>query len=432
LYKTRSVDGMSLKDNDLRILVLAGELPKFPGKGSAVRLLHLSRLLSRDFKLSMICLAKMPEVEPELPYYADVSYIPFDGARDSFIGATVANTPFADYVMKLRQSALPTPVATQFLTIPYLQKLENAIAVMERDAKDDFHGFLVETDVLAGAIRAVPTHGFAALDCHQVSSIILSEESRSVLPSEGKALLKEAKRYETYEAKNWRKFDSVCVTSEIDRDKILSRGAIDPRNITIIPNGVDVDYFKFSSEGRQKNNLIFVGDMKTRSNVEAVKSLINYVMPELVRSDPSYRLTVVGRNLPPEIETMPMRGLRITFVKELDDIRKYYNEAFAFVGPYKSGGGARLSMLEAMSAGLPVVTTSYGLHGLSVTEGEHLLVAKDAPSFVTAIGALAKYPDLYRKIQLEARKYVEENHVWDRVAAKMAELFIRMSAYYVK
>jgi len=81
-------------------------------------------------------------------------------------------------------------------------------------------------------------------------------------------------------------------------------------------------------------------------------------------------------------------------------------------------------MLEAMSCGLPVVTTRFGLHGLSVKDGRELVVADSPMVFAAAVKSLADDLGTYQALQDNARSYVEKIHPWAKVAAKVGRLFL--------
>ena len=52
----------------------------------------------------------------------------------------------------------------------------------------------------------------------------------------------------------------------------------------------------------------------------------------------------------------------------VDDVRPYYRRALAAIVPLRTGGGTRLKILEAMAAGVPVLSTTLGAEGLAAYE----------------------------------------------------------------
>ena len=411
--------------DELRILIIAGELPAFPGKGSAIRLMQLSRQLARDFSLSLICLAPPPAKLPDLSWFDQVEFLPFDQKIDSFTGATVANLPGHQAIFRVRNFLLNRPKTAHFLTPPYLGRLERAIYALERRNRAQFHGFLVETDRLAGTVRAIPTHGMAMLDCHVVSSINLQAEAEVAPTRKKAALMIEARKALANEQKMWPKFDMITLSSSEDRDTITRRGIVPAAQITHIPNGVSIGHFAFKPNAGKRKNLLFVGDFATPSNVEAVHCLLMDILPEVRRAYPSMKTVIACRNLDDSIRELAQPfGDAVEFAIDAKDMLPLYNDAFAFIGTYRSGGGARLTMLEAMACGLPVITSTFGLHGLTVTDGLEVLVADSPGAFSVAIGNLRDDAELYGRLQNNARAYVENTHQWKHIAARIADLFL--------
>jgi|GEM_PF-2990146 len=411
--------------DELRILIIAGELPAFPGKGSAIRLLHLSQQLAQDFSLSLICTAPPPDTLPDLSWFDQVEFLPFDQKLDSFTGATVANLPGHETIFKVRNFLLNRPLAAHFLTPPYLGRLERAIYSLERRNRAQFHGFLVETDRLAGIVRSIPTHGMAMLDCHVVSSINMQAEAEASPRRKKAALSIEARKALAYEQKMWPKFDMITLSSAEDKDIIARRGNMSEEQLTHIPNGVSVEHFAFHQGDRKRDTLLFVGDFATPSNVEAVQCLLNDVLPEIRRLYPSMKTVIACRNLDDSIRAMARPySTAVEFVVDAKDMLPLYQSAFAFIGPYRSGGGARLTMLEAMACGLPVITSTFGLHGLNVHDRQQVLVADSPGAFGVALGELLEKKELYSSLQTTARHYVERTHQWKRIASRIADLFL--------
>jgi glycosyltransferase involved in cell wall biosynthesis len=87
--------------------------------------------------------------------------------------------------------------------------------------------------------------------------------------------------------------------------------------------------------------------------------------------------------------------------------------------------GVPVSLIEAMAAGVPVVSTRSGSIPELVTEGSGLLVpAADPQALRGAIESL-RDPELRRRLSRAGRERVEREFDVDRVAAELADLFAR-------
>jgi len=92
------------------------------------------------------------------------------------------------------------------------------------------------------------------------------------------------------------------------------------------------------------------------------------------------------------------------------------------VVPLREGGGSRLKILEAMAAGVPVVSTSMGAEGIDAIPGTHLLVADTSADFTAAICRVLEDPDLAGALSANARKFVEEHYSWSSIGEEFTRI----------
>jgi glycosyltransferase involved in cell wall biosynthesis len=88
--------------------------------------------------------------------------------------------------------------------------------------------------------------------------------------------------------------------------------------------------------------------------------------------------------------------------------------AMAFVVPLRIGGGTRLKIFEAMSAGRAIVSTTIGAEGLPVEHERNILLADDATTFADAVIRVLKDADLRRRLGSSALSLAAE-HDWSSV-----------------
>src|SRR5207249_2750667 len=125
-------------------------------------------------------------------------------------------------------------------------------------------------------------------------------------------------------------------------------------------------------------------------NVDGIQWFVEEVLPLL----PETHLIVVGRNPPSQLMRTAERTKRLTLTGSVTDARPFVADAQVFVVPLRIGGGTRLKILEAFSMGVPVVSTPIGAEGLSVRDGEELLLGGDAKTFAGQVIRLLDNPEL--------------------------------------
>src|SRR6202042_3281631 len=128
------------------------------------------------------------------------------------------------------------------------------------------------------------------------------------------------------------------------------------------------------------------------------------VWPTLTAARPNINAVIIGRNPPASLsDKIKERGLNVTLTGFVDDIRPYVAQSHVYVIPLFVGSGTRIKAFEAMAMGRPVISTSLGIEGLDVTDGEHFLRADTSGAFSHGILSLLKDRALRTRIANAAR-----------------------------
>jgi polysaccharide biosynthesis protein PslH len=239
----------------------------------------------------------------------------------------------------------------------------------------------------------------------------------------------ELTRTRKYEASMVRLFDQTTVTSPIDRQALSDLASKDVEAaspITVLPNGVDLDYFKPSSRvTRETHSLVISGKMSYHANVAMVMHMVNEIMPLIWEHQPETRLTIVGKDPPREIKALDQRP-SISVTGTVPDIRSYLQQATLAVAPIIYGAGIQNKVLEAMACATPVVVSPQAAAALSAVPGEDFLVADGAADFAETILALMDDQERLQKIGASGRAYVEAFHDWNTIAERLEKLYVSL------
>ena len=104
------------------------------------------------------------------------------------------------------------------------------------------------------------------------------------------------------------------------------------------------------------------------------------------------------------------------FVADLDEC---YKKASVFVAPILVGGGIIVKVLDALAAGTPVVTTSFGNEGVGARPGSDLLVADDPADFASSVIRVLKEKGLAEALSSNGRAFVKRNYSQEAVMEKI-------------
>jgi ribosomal protein S18 acetylase RimI-like enzyme len=227
-------------------------------------------------------------------------------------------------------------------------------------------------------------------------------------------------RWHRFETKWIRRYRKVVVMSEQDR------ALLDRPNVTIIPNGVDLDRFTPEIE-RPGERLLFIGSFRHFPNIVAYRFFVDQVWP-FVRKNPAITLTVVA-GPDPLLYWRAHTGLlaipqddRIRLLEFVADVRPLYIEANLTIVPTLESAGTNLKVLEAMAMDRAVVSTSSGCAGLGLEHGVNVWIADHPGDFASAIEALLQDADLRRRIAASGRIHAERNFGWRPIGAHQRAL----------
>jgi len=227
-----------------------------------------------------------------------------------------------------------------------------------------------------------------------------------------------------YECRGLRSFDRVLVTSPVDQAALADtdQGEASRWKIDVLPNGVDLDYFQPGEGDRHPDTIVISGKMSYHANVTMVTYLVNEIMPLVWSRKPGVRLQIVGKDPPPSMQAMA-KNENIIVTGTVSDIRPYLQQATLAVVPITYGTGIQNKILEAMACATPVIVSAPAAASLLAIPNRDYVVVETARQFADAI--LDLLGDDHKRIELgmAGRLYVEKNHDWQVIAAKLAGIY---------
>lgn len=384
----------------MRILFLTGRLPSPPNRGDRLRAYHFLRVLSREHRITLL------------------SFI----ANDRETGNVGPLRPFCEDIQLVhrgRWQATTTTALNVWRRMPF-QSLYFRSSVMQGAvdnllARRQFDAVYVHLFRMAQYV-ATRRRPYRILD---LTDAISSEIERSLPYRDPKWRLiyrLELPRIRRYERDIVRRFDETWLISQAERAHIFPDG---PDNRTfVVPNGVDTVRFHPSSHGRNEPALIFVGHMGVFHNIDAAEYLAGDILPRVRAAVPRARLSLVGAEPAPAVMALAtLPGVSVP--GHVGDLNAALNEAAVFVAPLRFAAGIQNKVLEAMAAGLPVVTTSYVNQGLEAEAGRHLLVADEPAALAEAVVGLLRDPSARRRLGQDGRDFVLQRYRWEDVLDRM-------------
>lgn len=379
-----------------KILIISPYFP-FPARdGGKVRLYNLIKHLSEKNEVYLLAY-----IEPT----ADKSCV--DLAKEFCTGVFPV---LREEDKRIIREDLPRSVSF-FYTQAMIDELAKVLDMVKPDIVQ--LDFLIMTEYVKH-IKNVPVfyteHDMGLLDFNQ------SFHDRDLDDSER---FFEWKKLVQYEKKILDFFNSVIVLTE--RDKKLIENLNDNIKATIIPTGVDTDFYKPNDYTDSEKNLVFVGHYKHFPNADAIVYFVKNIYPKVVQKVPNIKLYIVGSGVTKAVEDLKNNNIIIT--GEVEDIRQYLKKPNIFVAPVRLGGGIKGKVLEAMAMGVPVVATKEAISGIDYSIGNFALISDDIDVFADNVVKLYNNETMYKALSDNSRKIVEANYDWKKIVEKLNNFY---------
>jgi polysaccharide biosynthesis protein PslH len=221
----------------------------------------------------------------------------------------------------------------------------------------------------------------------------------------------EAMKMKRYERDAVETFRHIVAVSEHDRSTMMAMGRAG--RITVVPTGVEGRKFReAASIAPTEPVVLFLGSMDWEPNIDGVEWMVREIWPRIRAAVPNAVFRVVGRA--PDGRITRLAGESVEITGSVPTVEPWLAGAMAFVVPLRIGGGTRLKIFEAMSAGRAIVSTTIGAEGLPVEHERNILLADDASTFADAVIRVLKDAELRRRLGSAALSLADE-HDWSTV-----------------
>lgn len=255
--------------------------------------------------------------------------------------------------------------------------------------------------------------------------IVVTEHLIQYLIYGGMSIMKSIlKKYEIFILRN---ASHVVTVSRADKEDISKY--VGQSNISICPNGVDINYYhpnksKYSENIRRKHGIsgpliVFHGSLIDPPNRSAIKVIRNEILPFVLQKYPDVAFMIIGSN-PPKIvhPNIICTGL-------VENLPAYLSAADVAIDPVLDSTGAEIKVLEYLASGVPTVVSKMAAKGIDLLiDKENILIADDlSTNFCEGIIRVLEDPKLRRKLELNGRKLVEEKYSWRKVIVQYEDVF---------
>ncbi|MGL5083351.1 MAG: glycosyltransferase [Microcoleaceae cyanobacterium] len=212
------------------------------------------------------------------------------------------------------------------------------------------------------------------------------------------------------------------VCSEVERQRL---GATP--QISVIPNVANSFTTPPKLSLKATSNLLFVGNLSVPANIDAILYFVEHIWPRILNKKSSCELVIVGLNPSPQILQLANQN-SIKLYANVPDLKPMYQNATVAIVPLRFGAGTKIKVLEAFGFGVPVVSTSIGAEGLSVYNGQHLIITDAPDEFADSCLQLLNEPETCRQLSVAAWEYFQAQHNPEMIYEKIAHALSQLSS----
>lgn len=261
---------------------------------------------------------------------------------------------------------------------------------------------------------------------HNIEHLLLSQRRNIQKNTLMQLAYKRAlRKFKEYELDILSEFDHIFVVSDNDKKVFISEG-MQKEKLSVVPNGVDCDYFKPRNTVTGGIHVLFMGTLSYDPNLAAIRIYLENIHPTIKKEFQDFRFYVVGKNPPKWLKKYAQHDPSVVVTGFVEDVRPYIINADVCIAPLTVGSGTRLKILEYMAMGKPVVSTTIGAEGLEIWDGKNVLIVDDWSEFGDKIIDLLNDEELAKKIGENGRKLVEEKYDWKKIVEKQMRVYEKL------
>ncbi len=217
-------------------------------------------------------------------------------------------------------------------------------------------------------------------------------------------LLKEATRLEAIERRLFATADITLTFSDVERTIIHE--LVPTCNVKVVaPYVLSVAQHV---QHRRTKDIIFVGGFRHSPNRDGMMWFLEQVWSLVVEFCPDVTLTIVGEEPGPKLLSKSSDTVRVLgHVPNLDVV---FAASRVSIAPLRYGAGVKGKIVTAMSHGVPVVSTSLGIEGMELIDGQNVLVGDTPAVFARHILRLIEDDELWNTVSLNGLHYIQARY----------------------
>lgn len=374
-----------------RLLYLTSEWPWPPTHGGLLQTTHLAEGLGEWFDVTVLA---ADQEAPEHPVWGEATRRIANRRRSQVTRAVDTIGGLASGRQVLLQRMLRADADAAAAAV--IAEFRPSTVVLGRPL---FDGFL-DAASQSGAKIVIEANEDLERVSRSIARRAISPRARVVAMVDSLVVRRQQRR-------NYVRADAVLVCSGVERNILSSY--VERERIHVFPNTVPVPVGEPVCPPPAKA-LGFLGSYRYAPNEAAAIELIRDILPAVRGVGGPRKLILIGRGPTGRMYQLAAGNPDVSITGEVPEVAVRLREAGLLLAPLRSGAGTRVKILEAAAAGVPIVSTRFGVEGLELLPDRDLLIAETAIEFAAAVVRLQRSPDLRHALVRSARETVRRHN----------------------
>ena len=289
--------------------------------------------------------------------------------------------------------------------------------ILEKESFDIVH---VESVFLTPYVPLIRKYSDAKiiLRAHNVEHLIWRQVAQSCTNSLKRWYLKHLSlTLRAYELEHLNDYDGVVCITKNDAEVFRQAGCRKP----VVSISFGIDPGEVPSVEVEPDSLFHIGAMDWLPNQESIRWMLEEVWPVVHREVPQAKLYLAGRKMPSQWMNATIEGVSV--IGEVPDAMYFIGSKKINVVPLLSGSGIRVKIIEAMSIGKTVITTTVGAQGIDYTDGENILIADTPEQFARQIKRCLDDDAFCSRVGEAAAQLVADQYDRKKLAEELIEFY---------
>lgn len=395
----------------MKVLQLCNKVPFPPRDGGCIAMNNLTQGL-----LQQGCSVKVLAINPE-KLFVDINTLPEAYRKNTGIEAVVIDTKVKPIPALFNLIGSGSYNISRFYSKAFEEKL---IEVLKKENFDVVHLESIYVSMYMDTIRKY-SKAKVVLRAHNVEYRIWERNAAA----SRKARLKWyynflSKRLKQYEIVMLDQYDAVAAITK--QDAAWFKENKFKGTIKVVPFGIDLNSFKVEAPAQKERNSVFhIGAMDWQPNIEGVNWLLNEIWDKVSQNHPTAKLYLAGRKMSDELKNLKQQNVVVE--GEVNDAYQFMLSKGLMVVPLLAGGGMRVKIIEGMSLGKTIITTSVGAEGIDCESGVNIILADTAEAFADAITKYIQDSERFEQIGKNAQSFAAQHYNNADICRKLIEFY---------